>query len=94
MRSVQAGAARRLRVSSSGIKQLTFYLDGRKLKTLKQSQARGRAFNLKIDARKLAYGVHRVAFKAMMTNSNCAENASSQVFVRPFAARVAPRFTG
>ncbi len=82
-----------VRVRSSGIKQITFYLDGRKLKTLKQTQARGGAFKININARKLAYGLHRVSFRTVMTNSACAETASSRAFVRPKAA-VAPRFTG
>ena len=82
-----------VRVSSSGIKQITFYLDGRKLKALKQSQAKHGSFSVTINAHELHYGVHRVSFKTVMSNTNCAEVASSRAFVRPKVA-VAPAFTG
>lgn len=81
-------------VSALGVKQITFYLDGRKFKTLKQSAAKGGMFKVKINAHGLSYGAHRVSFKTVMLNSNCAEAASSRVFVHPHTARVAPRFTG
>ncbi len=74
----------------SGVKQITFYLDGRKLKTLAQQQAKNGTFSVKINARKLSYGAHRVSIKTAMVSAACAQSASSRVFVRPFAARVAP----
>ncbi|HTU77542.1 MAG TPA: hypothetical protein VMF09_02150 [Solirubrobacteraceae bacterium] len=81
-------------VRSLGIKQITFYLDGRKLKSMKQASARHGLFKIKIRARKLSYGPHRVSFTTVMSNPNCANAASSRVFVHPYAARRAPRFTG
>src|SRR5271166_467898 len=81
-------------VPSSGVKRITFYLDGHKLKTLSHSQARKGGFTVTINAAKLKYGAHRVSFAATMENVNCAKAATSRVFVRPFTARVRPRFTG
>ena len=83
-----------VRVSSSGIKQITFYLDGRKIETLRQSQAKDKAFSLRINAGKLSYGVHRVSFKTVMANAVCAQTSASRVFVRPYQARVKLHFTG
>ena len=96
MRNV-SGPQRRpftVRVGSAGVKQITFYLDGRRLRTMRQSQAKHGAFSVRIDPRKLKYGPHRVSFKTVQTNSSCATTASARTFVRPFAARVAPHFTG
>jgi hypothetical protein len=81
-------------VPSTGVKQITFYLDGRKLKTLSGSQARKGRFTVTINAAKLEHGAHRLSFVATMENVNCAKSASARVFVRPFTARVRPRFTG
>jgi hypothetical protein len=80
-------------VRSTGIRQITFYLDGRKQQTMKNSQAKGGSFRLKLDARKLRFGVHRVSFKTLMQNNACAQTAATRPFVRP-KALVLPRFTG
>jgi len=80
-------------VSSNGIKQITFYLDGHKLKTLTPSQAKHGAFRLKINAHRLRAGLHRISFRTVMSNSVCAETASSRPFVRP-KSFVSPSFTG
>jgi hypothetical protein len=81
-------------VPSTGVKEITFYLDARKLKTLSSSQARKGRFTVTINAAKLKHGAHRLSFVATMENVNCAKAASSRVFVRPFTARKQPRFTG
>ena len=52
-----------VRVSSAGIKQITFYLDGHKLRTLKQSQAKSGRFTTKVDPRKLSPGAHRLSVR-------------------------------
>lgn len=83
-----------VRVGSGGVKQITFYLDGRRLRTMRQSQARHGMFSVKINPRRLKYGPHRVSFKTVEINPSCATTASARTFVRPFTARVAPRFTG
>ncbi len=83
-----------LQISSLGIKQIMFYLDGREIKALKQSQAKAGLFALRIDPRKLAYGPHKVTIKTFMSNRACARIARKGVFVRPRAQQVAPTFTG
>ena len=82
------------RVAAAGIESITFYLDGRKLKTLTKSQARGGFFTVSVNPRKLSYGAHRLSFKTVMESANCSNVASSAVFVRPHPARVKPKFTG
>ncbi len=83
-----------VRVGSAGVKQITFYLDGRRLRTMRQSQARHGVFSVKINPGKLKYGAHRVSFKTVEINPSCATTARARTFVRPFTARVAPHFTG
>jgi hypothetical protein len=83
-----------LSISSAGIKQIMFYLDGREIKVLKQSQAKGGKFTLKIDPRKLSYGPHKLTVKTFMSNRSCARIARKGVFVRPHSERVEPKFTG
>ena len=87
-------AAFSVQIRSVGIKQITFYLDGRKLKTLKSSQARGGKFTVEINPAKLSYGAHKVTAKTVMSDSSCEPLARASVFVRPHAARVKPKFTG
>lgn len=80
-------------VPSNGIARITFYLDGRKLRTFTQSQARGGKFKLTIDARKLRYGVHHVSFQVAMINRDCAATAAARMFFRPRPS-LGSRFTG
>jgi hypothetical protein len=80
-------------VRSKGVKRITFYLDGRKLATFTQSQARGEQFKLTIDARKLRYGVHHVSFRVAMINRDCAATAAARMFFRPRPS-LGTRFTG
>ena len=83
-----------VQTSSAGIKQITFYLDGRKLKTLKQSQAKRGRFTIKINPLKLSYGAHKLLTKTVMSNPHCKAPAHPSVFVRPVSERIAPKFTG
>jgi hypothetical protein len=84
-----------VQVSSQGIQQITFYLDGRKLKTLNQSQARGGKFTIKIDPRKLSHGAHTLAIRGIKSEEpNCGAIAAASSFVRPFAAARKVKFTG
>ncbi len=68
-------------VGSAGIRQVTFYLDGYKLKTLKASQARRGQFALTIDAWRLTSGPHTLAMRAVTAHAACAEIARSRAFV-------------
>ena len=81
-------------LASAGIKQITFYVDGHKLKTLNRSQARHGRFTLQIDPRKLSYGAHRVSVSTIMSNPDCARIAVANVFVHARTARAVPKFTG
>ncbi len=81
-------------ISALGIKELTFYVDGRKIKTLKAANAKNGVFSVKIDPRKLRYGAHKVSVKAVMTDAACAAIARKAVFVHPRPAKVKPTFTG
>jgi hypothetical protein len=83
-----------VQTSATGIKQITFYLDGHKLKTLAGSQAKHGKFTLKINPAKLSYGAHKLSVKTVMSNPDCKPPARSSVFVRPFSQRAAPKFTG
>jgi hypothetical protein len=80
-------------VRSRGIASITFYLDGRNLRSFKQSQARGEKFTLTIDARKLRYGAHHVSFRVAMINRDCAATAAARMFFRPRPS-LGSRFTG
>ena len=81
-------------ISALGIKELTFYLDGRKLKTLSAANAKNGVFSVRIDPRKLRYGGHKVSVKAVMTEAVCAPLARIAAFVRPHPPKVKPHFTG
>jgi uncharacterized repeat protein (TIGR01451 family) len=83
-----------LQISSLGIKQIMFYLDGREIKALKQAQAKAGRFTLAIDPRKLSYGPHNVTIKTFMSNRACARITRKGVFVRPHTPQVTPTFTG
>ena len=83
-----------VRIPALGIKEITFYLDGRKIKTLKASQASNGQFKINISPGKLSYGAHRVSVKTVMTDNACAAIARSAVFVHPKRSLVKPRFTG
>ncbi len=84
-----------VQTSSRGIKQITFYLDGRKIKTLKQSQAKHGKFTIKINPLGLSLGAHRLVAKTVLSNADCKTSpAHSGVFVRPASQRTVPKFTG
>jgi hypothetical protein len=81
-------------VSSAGIKQITFYLDARKLKTLRSGQARRGAYSITINPRKLAYGQHKLSVKTLPADVNCAAAARTGVFVHPRPQQAVARFAG
>ncbi len=81
-------------VPSLGIKEITFYVDGKKLKTLTSAHAVKGQFVVAIDPRKYHFGAHKVSIKTVMTNAGCAKIARSGVFVRAKPAAITPKFTG
>jgi hypothetical protein len=80
------------RLTSRGVKSVTFYLDGHKLKTMTRSK-HGR-FSITINARRLSYGAYRLMAKVTLKNRNCADISRSGVFVHVKPAAVVPVFTG
>jgi hypothetical protein len=83
-----------VQVKAAGAKQITFYLDGHKVTTLKLSQAKGGRFTIHLDARRLSYGRHTVSVKALFSNRVCVTVARSAVFVRPYPQPLKLKFTG
>ena len=81
-------------ISSLGIKQITFLLDGKKIKTLKSSQAKGGQFSLRIDPSKLHFGAHTLTVRTVMTDAACPPVARAAVFVQPHGRWITPKFTG
>jgi len=81
-------------ISSLGIKQITFLLDGKKVKTLKSSQAKHNKFSLRIDPRKLHFGAHTLTVHTVMTDAACPPVARAAVFVKPHTRVITPKFTG
>jgi hypothetical protein len=64
--------------AGQGAKQITIYLDGRKFKTMKRSQAKHGIFTFKIDTRKLSYGLHKLKVKVPSTNPKCSATLASR----------------
>ncbi len=81
-------------VPSLGIKEITFYVDGHKLKTLTAAHAVKGQFVVTVDPRKYHFGAHKVSIKTVMTNAACARIARTGVFVRAKPAAIKPKFTG
>jgi hypothetical protein len=79
-------------VTALGVKSVTFYLDGRKLKTV--TKPKGQRYSITVSARNLGYGRHRVQAKVKMRNATCATAAAAKAFVKVKAATIRPQFTG
>ena len=90
------GCARRpfkARLAAPGVARVTFYLDGRKLRTMTAGQARSGRFLVDVNPLKLSYGVHRLTAKITLT---CAHKqiARTLTFVHCHPPVTKPRFTG
>ena len=80
-------------VTALGVKSVTFYLDGRKLKTV--TKAKNERYSIKVSARGLGYGRHRLQVRVQMRNATCATAAAAKAFVKVKAATIRrPQFTG
>jgi hypothetical protein len=79
-------------VTALGVKSVTFYLDGRKLKTVTNSK--NHRYSVKVDARKLGYGRHRLSVRATMRNATCARAAAAGSFVKVKPPTIRPKFAG
>ena len=80
-------------VTALGVKSVTFYLDGRKLKTV--TKAKNERYSIKVSARALGYGRHRLQVRVQMRNATCATAAAAKAFVKVKATTIRrPQFTG
>jgi hypothetical protein len=78
-------------VAAPGVKSVTFYLDGRKLKTL--TKPTDQRFSVSVDARTLSYGVHRLMVAVTMDRSSCA-NEAAETFIHVKTESLSPTFAG
>jgi uncharacterized repeat protein (TIGR01451 family) len=84
----------RFTVSGSRVASVTFYLDGRKVKTLTRPNANG-AYRLTLSIRQLRPGAHRVEARVRFTAaSKTAPKRFRMSFDRCAAPKVQPKFTG
>jgi hypothetical protein len=85
-------------VRSVGVKSVTFYLDGHKLKTLTARNAHKGRLTITIDASKLKVGAHRLLAKiTMLPTASIAKSVQASrrmTVVRCSSAVLTPKFTG
>ena len=74
--------------------ELKNLIDGRKLKSLKKSQAKRGKFAIRIDPRKFSHGAHVLTIKGTSSNPACGTISQAGSFVRPFTAARRVKFTG
>jgi Bacterial Ig domain len=81
-------------VSGKKISKVTFYVDGRKVKTLTKPNKGGK-WALTVNMRQIAYGSHRVQAKVEFTKSSGTKTKTLRLsFNRCGANSVRPQFTG
>jgi hypothetical protein len=81
-------------VKAAGVRRVTFYLDGHKLKTMSAKNVRQGKFSISINGAKLRVGVHRVAAKIQMTSGTSGLITRRLTILRCASAAVVPKFTG
>jgi hypothetical protein len=82
-------------VTGKRIVKVTFYVDGRKVKTLTKPNGKGGAFKLPMDVRKLAYGSHRVRATVQFAKSSGTKAKTLRLsFSRCGGVAAQPKFTG
>ena len=88
LRGVSAKVRRALtvHVTALGVKSVTFYLDGRKVATV--TKPTNHRYAVKINARKLGYGRHRLTARATMRDAACARAAAAGSFVKVKPPRI------
>jgi hypothetical protein len=79
-------------VTALGVKSVTFYLDGRKLKTV--TKPKNQRYSIKVSVRKLGYGRHRLQVKVKTRDANCTAAAVAAAFVKIRSPTIRPKFTG
>lgn len=81
-------------VKGKKISKVTFYVDGRKVKTLTKPN-KGGGWSLSVNMRKVAYGSHRVTAKVEFAKSSGTKTKTLRLsFNRCNASDVRPQFTG
>jgi hypothetical protein len=81
-------------VTGKKITKVTFYVDGRKVKTLTKPN-KGGGWSLSVNMRKVAYGSHRVVAKVEFTKASGTKAKRLRLsFSRCGANNVRPQFTG
>jgi len=80
-------------ISAGEIQTITFYLDGHRLRTLHESQAKKGRFQLTVKVARLAVGKHTVTVTTVLRNPACKVTRTA-VFVKPSSGRQRPPFTG
>jgi hypothetical protein len=89
-----AGRAFRARVSGREIAQVTFFVDGKRRRTVKAKAGRT-VFSVRVDPRGQSLGVHRVTAKVRFAAGGGAKARTLRlVYQRCSKAALRPRFTG
>jgi uncharacterized repeat protein (TIGR01451 family) len=82
-------------VRTKGLKQVTFFLEGRKLKTFTVStSSRPKFFRVTINTAKLRKGPHHISAVGVLESPACAPVKAAAVFVKPAPGARRPNFTG
>jgi hypothetical protein len=82
-------------ITGKRIVKVTFYVDGHKVKTLTKPNAKGGAFKLPVNVRKLSYGAHRVMAKVQFAKSSATKAKTLRLsFSHCSGAAAQPKFTG
>ena len=67
-------------VTALGVKSVTFYLDGRKLKTV--TKPKNQRYAIKVSVRGLGYGRHRLQVRVKTRDASCSAAAVAAAFVK------------
>ncbi len=85
-------------VKSTGVKTVTFYLDGHKLKALTAKSARRGKISVTVQGGKLKVGAHKLRANITMTATSSSgkhvQGSRTRTVVRCRSAAVTPKFTG
>jgi prealbumin domain-containing protein len=82
-------------VTGRRIVKVTFYVDGKKVKTLTKANGKGGRWVLPLNVRRLAFGAHRVQAKVQFAKSSQTQVKTLRLsFDRCHTAAAKPKFTG
>lgn len=98
--SVPRGCVRtsfRVSIKSAGVRSVSFYLDGHRLRTLSAKSARKGRLSIQVDPSLLSVGAHRLTAKITMAGATAAKAkhaTRNATVLRCRSAVLTPRFTG